>query len=142
MNRQKMFVDSFFPPELITPAFALENALTQYDIASITIFVNQVVSILKNNQTRITPSLLTWSLQVLPFAFLLDGKQFPDVKLIQDETIEIYKEMLIERPFTVSAEERQRYMEIKLLQLSLFFSNVEFGEKVLEFAIFVQEKVI
>ena len=137
-----MYVDSFFPSELITPAFALENALTQYDDAVITIFANQIVSIFKKNPTRITPSLLTWSLQVFPFAFIIKNEQISSIKAIQDETVEIYKEMLVKLPFTVTEEEHQRYVEIMLLQLSLFFSRIDLGEKVLKLAKFVQKNVI
>ena len=137
---EQMFIPSFFPSQLITTCFALENATTQYSQTEILLLSEKVVTLFINNPTKISPGLLSWAVQILPFPLLIQNNSelFP----ILEKTLQVYKNLLEKQMFADDQKEKEMFLKILLLQLSLFMSRNDIPNLSLDFARFIQSSVI
>lgn len=136
ISNEHMYIENVFPSELIPNSILIQNSLTSYSQKQISVFAQNIVTILDSKKTDLTPELLIWSLHVIPFNFIMDSEQFVQ------KTIVVYKRLLDSIPFKPEIGELNEYVSILLIHLSLLFNQAKYSAGITKMAEHISKGII
>lgn len=136
ISNEKMFLENYFPTDLIPISSILSNSLIHYSPEQIALFAQNVGIILRDSYEKLTPELLTWALHILPCNFLIESRDCAQI------ACDIYEKLLEGIPFKPEIKERNGYVMIFLLHLSLLFTQTKYPNQINKLAESISKNVI